>query len=154
MNSSMKALLMMGCPELPVQTAAALYIANRLNLEGFDVTAAGNKAAISLLLSSDPEKHYIKKVMDLDRCIGSLAEKKIDFDLGFVFIHSDSGISYLSTLKSLSNARTVAVIFGKEIEPLIEASGDSVIIAAKAVHNPTPLRAQIDGVKSWAALKK
>ncbi|VVB54104.1 Uncharacterised protein [uncultured archaeon] len=150
----MKALFMMGCPELPVQTAAALYIANKLNKEGFEVTSAGNKAAISLLLNSDPERHYIKKVMDLDRCIGALAEKTIDFDLCFVFIHSDSGISYLATIKSISKAKTIAVIFGKEIESLIEASGDSIIIAAKAVHNPTPLRAQIDGVKSWAALRK
>src|SRR3989337_123571 len=148
----MKALLMMGCPELPVQTAVALYITNKLNGEGFEVTAAGNKAAISLLLNSDPEKHYIKKVMDLDRCIGALAEKKMDFDLCFVFIHSDSGISYLATVKAITKAKPVAIIFGKEIEPLIEASGDSVIIAAKAVHNPTPLRAQIDGVKSRAAL--
>ncbi len=150
----MKALLMMGCPELPVQTAAALYIANKLNREGFEIICAGNKAAISLLINSDPEKHYIKKVMDIDRCIGDIVEKKIDFDLCFVFIHSDSGISYLSTVKSISKAKTVAVIFGKEIEQLIEASGDSIIIAAKAVHNPTPLRAQIDGVKSWAALRK
>ncbi len=143
---------MMGCPELPVQTAAALYIANRLNREGIEVTAAGNKAAISLLLNSDPEKHYIKKVMDLDRCIANLVEKKIEFDMCFVFIHSDSGITYLATVKSLSNAKMVAVIFGKGIEPLIEASGDSMILAAKAIHNPTPLRAKIDEVKSWAAL--
>jgi hypothetical protein len=150
----MKTLLMMGCPELPVQTAVALYIANKLNCEGFDVTAAGNKAAISLLLNSDPEKHYIKKVMDIGMCIGALAEKKMEFDLCFVFIHSDTGISYLATVKSLSKAKTVAVIFGNEIEPLIEASGDSVIIASKAVHNPTPLRVKIDGVKSWAALMR
>jgi len=150
----MNALLMMGCPELPVQTAAALYIANRLNHEGFEVTAAGNNAAIGLLLNSDPERHYIKKVLDLDRCIANLAEKKMEFDLCFVFIHSDSGISYLATVKSLSKAKTVAIVFGKEIEPLIEASGDSIIIAAKAVHNPTPLRTKIDGVKSWAALMK
>ncbi|MBU4374439.1 MAG: DUF1890 domain-containing protein, partial [Euryarchaeota archaeon] len=97
----MKALLLMGCPELPVQTAAAIYIANKLNLEGFEVTAAGNNAAQSLLLNSDPEKHYIKKVMELDRCIGALAEKKMEFDLCFVFIHSDTGISYLATVKSL-----------------------------------------------------
>lgn len=150
----MKALLMMGCPELPVQTAAALYIANKLNREGFEVTVAGNPAAIGLLLNSDPERHYLKKVMELDRCIATLAEKKQDFDLCFVFIHSDTGISYLATVKSLSKAKTVAVIFGKDIEPLIEASGDSMIIAAKAVHNPAPLRAQIDGVKSWAALTR
>jgi hypothetical protein len=65
-----------------------------------------------------------------------------------------SGTTYLATVKSLSKAKTVAVIFGKDIEPLIEASTGSIIIAAKAVHNPTPLRAQIDGVKSWAALTK
>jgi hypothetical protein len=123
-----------------------------LNLESFEVIAAGNKAAISLLLNSDPEKHYVKKVIDLDRCIGALAEKKMDFDLCFVFIHSDTGISYLATVKSLSKAKTVAVIFGKEIEPLIEASAGSIILAANAVHNPTPLRAKIEGVKSWAAL--
>ncbi|MCX9085179.1 MAG: DUF1890 domain-containing protein [Candidatus Methanoperedens sp.] len=145
---------MMGCPELPVQTASALYIANKLNIEGFEVTAAGNKAAISLLLNSDPEKHYIKKVMDIDRCIGAIVDKKSDFDLCFVFIHSDSGISYLATIKSISKAKTVAVIFGKDIDPLIKASEDSIIIAAKAVHNPTPLRAQIDGVKSWAVLTR
>jgi hypothetical protein len=150
----MKALLMMGCPELPVQTSAALYIANKLNCEGFEVTSAGNKAAISLLLNSDPEKHYIRKVMDLDRCIGALAEKKMDFDLCFVFIHSDSGVSYLATVRSLSQAKTVAVIFGQEIEPLIEASAGSIIIAARAVHSPTPLRVQIDRVKSWAALTR
>lgn len=150
----MKALLMMGCPELPVQTAVALYIANKLNLEGFEVIAAGNNAAISLFLNSDPEKHYIKKVMDLDRCIGALAETKMELDLCFVFIHSDTGISYLATVKSLSKAKTVAVIFGKEIEPLIEASAGSIILAATAVHNPTPLRAKIEGVKSWAALTR
>ncbi len=150
----MKALLMMGCPELPVQTAAALYIANKLEKEGIEVIAAGNKAAVGLLLNSDPEKHYIKKVIDLDNCIGAMAEKKMDFDLCFVFIHSDSGISYLSTVKAISKAKTIAVIFGKDIEPLIDASGDSVIIAAKAVHNPTPLRVKIDGVRSWAALMR
>lgn len=150
----MKALLMMGCPELPVQTAAALYIANKLNTEGFDVISAGNKAAIGLLLNSDPERHYVRKVMDLDRCIGALAEKKIDFDLCFVFIHSDSGISYLMTVRSLSKAKTIAVIFGKDIEPLIQSSSDSIIIAAKAVHNPAPLKSRIDEVKSWAALMK
>lgn len=144
----------MGCPELPVQTAAALYMASKLNREGFEVTGAGNSAAISLLLNCDPERHYIKKVMELDRCIADLAEKKMDYDLCFLFIHSDSGIAYLETVKSLSRAKTVAIIFGKDIEPLIRASGDSVIIAAKAVHNPTPIRSKIDGVKSWAALTR
>src|SRR3990170_2958730 len=78
-----KALLLMGCPELPVQTAAALYIANKLNREGFEVIAAGNRAALGLLLNSDPERHYIKKAIDIDRCIADLAEKKNDYDICF-----------------------------------------------------------------------
>ncbi len=150
----MKALLFMGCPQLPVQTVAALDIASMLKLEGIEVTAAGNNAALSLLRGSDPEKHYVSKMTDLDRCIADIAENKTDYDLCFVFIHNDSGIVYLETLKSLSKAKTVAVIFGKNIEPLINACGDSIVVAAKASHNYTPLRAKIREVESWAALTK
>ena len=150
----MKALLIMGCPQMPVQTPAVLHIASKLKLEGMEVTAAGNKAALSLVRGSDPEKHYVTKMTDLDRCIADLAEGKTDYDLCFVFIHNDSGIVYLETLKSLSKGKTVAVIFGKNIEPLVNACGDSVVVAAKAAHNFTPLRVKIGEVKSWAALTK
>ena len=144
----------MGCPQLPVQTPAVLYIANRLKKEGFEVTAAGNNAAVSLVLNSDPEKHYIKKLLNLDRCIAGLAEHRIDFDLSIAFIHNDSGVAYMETISSLSKGRTVAVIFGKHIDTLVEKCGDSAVIAVKAAHNATPLRVKIDEVRSWAALMR
>lgn len=150
----MRTLLLMGCPRLPVQTPAVLYLASKLKREGFDVTAAGNKAATSLILNSDPEKHYIQKCMDIDRCIAELAEKRMDFDLNFVFIHNDSGIAYLETIRSLSSGKMVAVIFGKQVEKLMEASKDSIVIAATTVHNSTPLTVKIDEVRSWAVLMK
>jgi len=150
----LRALLFMGCPQVPVQTPAVLDIASSLKLEGIEVTATGNKAALSLVRGCDPEKHYITKMTDLDRCIADIAEHKTDYDLCFVFIHNDSGIVYLETLKSLSKAKTVAVIFGKNIEPLVNACGNSVVVAAKAEHNFTPLRAKIREVESWAALTK
>ena len=150
----MKALLFMGCPQMPVQTTAVLNIASKLKQEGIDVTAAGNKAALSLVRGSDPEKHYVTKMTDLDRCIANFAEHKTDYDLCFVFIHSDSGIVYLETLKSLSKAKIVAVIFGKDIEPLVKACGDSMVVAAKATHTFTPLKVKIGEVKSWVALMK
>ncbi|MFU8766133.1 MAG: DUF1890 family protein [Candidatus Methanoperedens sp.] len=150
----MKALLFMGCPQMPVQTPAVLDIASKLKLEGIEVTAAGNKAALSLVRGCDPEKHYVTKMTDIDRCIADIAEHKTDYDLCFVFIHNDSGIVYLETLRSLSKAKTVAVIFGKNIEPLVNACRDSVVVAARASHNFTPLRAKIREVGLWAALTK
>ncbi|MEA1966302.1 MAG: DUF1890 family protein, partial [Euryarchaeota archaeon] len=91
------ALFLLGCPESPVQTAIALYLANGLKRDSIDVTVAGTKAAIALLKVSDPEGNYVRKTADLDSCIENLAEKKVDFDLCFVFVRNDAGISYLST---------------------------------------------------------
>lgn len=150
----MKALLFMGCPQMSVQTPTVLYIANKLKQEEIEVTAAGNKSALSLIRASDPDKHYITKMVDLERCIADIAEAKTDYDLCIVFIHNDSGMVYLETLKSISKGKTVAVIFGKNIEPLAKACGDSVAVAAKTTHSFPPLRAKIGEVKLWAALTK
>jgi len=149
----LKALLFMGCPQVPVQTPAVLYIANKLKNEGFEVIASGNKAAISLIHSSDPEKHYISKLIDLDKCIADISEKLIDFDIIVVFIHNDSGITYLETLKSLSKAKVLAVVFGKHAETFVKEAGDCVIASANSTHNIIKLKMEINKVKSWAVLK-
>lgn len=149
----MKALLALGCPELPVQTSLALYLAQKLQKEGIEVTIAGTNAAVSLIRVADPDRHYSKHLTDLDRTIEGLAEKRTDYDLAFVFIHSDSGISYLATLKSLSKGNVTAVIFGKEIESLVAMAEEqgTPTIAARAVHNPMPLKIKFDEVEQWAA---
>ena len=152
-----KALLLLGCPELPVQTGIALYLANRLNDAGLEVFVSGTDAALHLLKVSDPQGHYVdaEKMVNLDKCIESLAEKRIDFDLCTVFVHNDAGISYLATIQSISNAKLVAIIFGSDAESIsgqIEFECEKFV--AKAVHNPMPLKKKIDTmmkeVKRWA----
>ena len=86
------ALLVLGCPQVPVQTSIALYLINRLKKAGIMPTVAGNKAANTLLVVADPDRHYLGEVMDLDRAVVQITEKKRDFDRCFVFIHNDAGL--------------------------------------------------------------
>lgn len=142
-----KALLVMGCPEVPVQTGIVIYLADKLQKAGYTVTVAGTDAALKLIRVSDPEEHYIKDLADLDSCIADLAEKRRDFDLCFVFMHNDSGMTYGATFSVLSRARLYALVFGKNAEALAETiEYPAEKIVAKAVHNPMPLKNKIDRV--------
>lgn len=152
-----KALFLLGCPEVPVQTGIALYLASRLKNAGMDVFVAGTDAALELLKVSDTEAHYVNAEMmtNLDKSIESLAEKRLDFDFCFVFVHNDAGISYLATVQSISKAKLFAIIFGNDAESLakqIEFNCEKLV--AKSVHNPNPLKKEIDEmikeVKKWA----
>ena len=62
-----KVLLMMGCPEVPVQMSMVLYLSNKLTKAGLDVTVAGTEAATKLLKVSDVDKYYVKNSVDLDK---------------------------------------------------------------------------------------
>jgi len=73
----------MGCPEVPVQMSVVLYLSNKLNKSGRDVTVAGTDAALKLLKVADIEGHYVEKTMDVDQCIADIVEKKINFDCCF-----------------------------------------------------------------------
>lgn len=145
----------MGCPEVPVQMGIGIYCAHMLNIHGWEVTTAGNPSVINLLRAADPDKHYVKKVMDLDRCIEDLVEKKKEFDLSVVFAHNDAGISYAATVRHLSPGRLVVVIFGRNAEELA-ASIDFPCekVAEKAVHNPVELRKKVNEVFGWRASTK
>lgn len=146
-NGNGKALLVMGCPEVPVQTSLVLYLSNKLQKAGFHVTIAGTDAALKLMKVSDPEKHYIKDTVDLDQCIADLVEKRYDFDLCFVFMHSDAGMAYGATMSAISNAKLYAVVFGKNAEALAETiEYPAEKIVAKATHNPIALKNKIDKV--------
>ena len=141
-------LLMMGCPEVPVQTSIVLYLSNKLNKEGYNVTLAGTDAALKLLMVADPEGHYIKNTIDVDQCIADIVERKRDFDICFAFMHSDAGMTYAATMSAISQAKIYAVVFGKEAVALadtIEFPAEKIV--AKAVHNPIPLKAKLDRVK-------
>lgn len=152
-----KALVLLGCPELPVQTGIALYLASRLKDAGIEVFIAGTDAALHLLSVSDPQGYYVaaERMINLDKCIASLAEKKFECDLCAVFVHNDAGTSYLATVQSISTAKLLAIFFGTDADALagqIEFECDKLV--AKAVHNPMPLKKQIDvmikEVEKWA----
>ncbi len=146
------ALFLLGCPESPVQTAIALYLANGLKKDSIDVTVAGTRSAIALLKISDPEGNYVLKTADMDSCIEHLAEKKVDFDLCFVFVRNDAGISYLSTVNSISGAKLFAIVFGSDADALaslIDFNCEKIVY--KTSHNPIPLKKRIDKVMKWDA---
>ncbi|WP_332450588.1 DUF1890 domain-containing protein [Methanoculleus sp.] len=148
-----QALLVFGCPEVPVQAAIGLYLAGRLGEDGYDVLSAGNPSVLGLLRVSDIQKHYIGKTIDLDRCIGELAEKKRDASLCVIFAHNDAGISYAASMRYLlPEARLVVIVFGRNAEELaggVDFPCEKIV--EKAVHNPGKLRKGIDGVFGWRA---
>jgi hypothetical protein len=147
------ALLILGCPEVPVQQALALHIANNFRKRGISVHAAGNPAVLNLLKVSDPEKRYLPEMQVLEKCIEEIVEKKRDAKLCIVFAHSDAGITYAATMRHLlPEARLVIIIFGKDPEPLaalIDFPCEKIV--EKAVHNPMQLRKKINEVFGWAA---
>lgn len=146
-SESKDVLLMMGCPEVPTQTAIVLYLSNKLEKEGMKVTAAGTDAARKLLTVSDPDRHYVKNLVDLDQCIADIIEKRKDFDACFAFMHNDSGVTYAATMSAISKAKIYSVVFGRNAEALAETiEFPCVKIVAKAVHNPTPLKNKLDKV--------
>ena len=147
MSEGKRALLVMGCPEVPVQMSMVIYLSNRLTKCSYDVTVAGTDAAVKLLKAADPESYYVKKTVDLDELIANIVEKKIDFDLCFAFMHSDAGMTYGATFSAISKARLFAVVFGKNAEALgasIDYPAEKIV--AKATHNPNPLKNKIDKV--------
>ncbi len=87
-TSTGSALLVLGCPQVPVQTSIALYLINRLKKSGFVPVVAGNKAANTLLVIADPDRHYLGEVMDLDRAVAMITDKKRDFAMQRQWVRS------------------------------------------------------------------
>jgi len=146
------ALLVLGCPQVPVQTSIALYLINRLKKAGITPVVAGNKAANTLLVVADTDRHYLGEVIDLDRAVALISDKKRDFDLCFVFIHNDAGVSYAATMGAISKAKLYALVYGEHYEDQVKkVDFPCITIAAKAVHNPLPLKKVLDEVKPWDA---
>ncbi|MCX6686518.1 MAG: DUF1890 domain-containing protein [Methanoregula sp.] len=150
-KSQRSALLVLGCPQVPVQTSIALYLIHRLRQAGISPVVAGNRSAVTLLVVADPKRHYLGEALDLDRAIDQITEKKRDFDLCFVFIHNDAGVSYAATMGAISKARLYAIIYGEHYDKIVSSIEFPCInIAANAVHNPMPLKKMLDEVAPWA----
>jgi hypothetical protein len=148
-----EALLLLGCPEVPVQQALALYLLGRLGSAGYATTCAGNPAVLQLLRVSDPGRHYVGPMVEIERCIGEIAEGTRTADLCIAFAHSDAGITFAATARYLlPDARFVLLAFGREAETLAgQATFPCELIVDVAVHNPTKLKRKIDEVCAWPA---
>jgi threonyl-tRNA synthetase len=146
------ALLLLGCPEVPVQMGIALYLAGRLEKDGISVAVAGNPSVIQLIRVSDPDEHYIRRVTSLEKAMADLIEGRVHPDLIVSFAHNDAGISYAATVRHVSPSRLYLIVFGQEAEALAGlAEFECEKIVERAVHNPVQLRKKIDGVFGWAA---
>ena len=142
-----KVLLMMGCPEVPIQTSIALYLSHKLTNLGLDVTVAGTDAATKLLKVSDSDGYYAKKLADLDKTLEDIIEKKTDFDICFAFMHNDAGMTYAATMSAISQAKMYSIVFGRNAEALAETiEFDCEKIVTKDVHNPVRLKSKLDKV--------
>ena len=146
-------LLVMGCPEVPVQNALATYLGNSFQKKGSLVTLAGNPSVIQLLRVADPDCHYLKKYANLDKVIAELAEKKRSADITIGFAHNDAGISYIATLRHLlPETRLIAIIFGRNADELAATiSFPCEKVVEKAVHNPVQLVRKIQVMFGWDA---
>jgi hypothetical protein len=141
------ALLVLGCPEVPVQTSIALYLMRVLRRTGIYPVVAGTKAARALLDTADVDRHYVGDLIDLDQCIGEIAEGRRDAHLCFVFVHKDAGISYAATMASLLHGEVYALVFGDHAQELANQITFPIhLITARATHNPGPLKHRIDAL--------
>lgn len=148
-----KALILLGCPESPAQTPLAIYTTYRLTEMGYLVTVASTPSAKKLLEVGDPDEHYVKNKMDIEKCLDVLEEGLYDLLVGFV--HKDAAVSYFVTFYHILNCRSLAIVFHREPEKLknfektIKENTEAETVSARAYHNPTPIRVRLD-----RALKK
>ncbi|MDD3977484.1 MAG: DUF1890 domain-containing protein [Methanomicrobium sp.] len=152
LNNSGSALLVLGCPQVPVQTTSVLYIAARLKKAGIKTVVAGTPAARLLIKYADFDGHYIDEIKDLDFIIDAIIEKGEKYPLCFVFIHNDAGVSYAATMDSIMKSVLYPVIFGSDADELsTQITFECEKISVPATHNPKPLINEINKVIKWDA---
>ena len=138
-----KVLLMTGYPEIPIQTSIALYLSHKLTNLGLDVTVAGTDAATKLLKVSNSDGYYARKLVDLDKTLEDIIEKRTDFDICFAFMHNDAGMTYAATMSAISQAKLYSIVFGIHAETLADTiEFDCEKIVAKAVPQPCSVKEQ------------
>ncbi|HOK58830.1 MAG TPA: DUF1890 domain-containing protein [Methanothrix sp.] len=150
--SNPDALILMGCPEVPVQMSLVLYLSGALRDKGIDVFIAGNPAALNLARVADRKRCYLGRLIELERTIADIVEGRRYFGICFAFAHNDAGITYAATVRALlPESKFFLIIFGRNAEELAgTVDFDAEKVVERAVHNPLGLRKKIDGVLAWA----
>ena len=131
------ALILLGCPQVPIQTSIALWLCAALKNSGIRCLVGGTPSARLLLEVADPERHYLTEV-----------------DAVFVLIHNQAAVAYAATMAEIAGGTTYALLFGEETESrLQEMEGISCqLVTAKGSHNPLPLKRKIQEViTAWDA---
>lgn len=146
------ALLVMGCPKVPVQTSLVLYLAHRMKKAGVRTIIAGTPSARQLIRVADPDGHYTMEMKDLDATITSLSQGELTITDSYIFVHNDAGVSYAATIQFLTENPVTAIIFGEEAEQIsLEITFPCKIIAEPATHNPMSLKKKIEEAAPWDA---
>jgi hypothetical protein len=148
-------LLLLGCPQIPVQSPIVLYVADLLKDIGKTPVIAANPSAKQLILASDPKKHYVAEYRDVDRTISDLADGKVGYPLIISFVHNDAGLTYTATVADLaSESLMVVVLFGEHAYDIAEeVAFPAKKIVEPVIHNTRPLLAKIDEMIKWVVLK-
>lgn len=148
-------LILLGCPQIPVQSAVTIYIADFIRDLKFTPVVAANPSATQLIKASDPKGYYVKDYKNVDKVIADLADGLISYPLIISLIHNDAGLTYTATAAALSpNSLMIAVLYGEhayDIANEIEFPCEKVV--APVTHNTKPLLGKIDEVLEWAASK-
>ena len=108
----MKALVLLGCPEAPSQTPIGLYASYKLGQMGYDVTVSSNPAAGKILDISDPEGVYVKKRVDIEKCLDEIEEG--DYDLLVGCVHKDAAATFFITYYHVLKCKALAIVFSRD----------------------------------------
>lgn len=148
-------LILLGCPQIPVQSAVTIYVADLIRDLGHTPVVAANPSATQLIKASDPKGHYVNSYKNVDKLISDLADRVVSYPLIISLIHNDAGLTYTATAAALApSSLMITILYGEhayEIAGEIEFPAETVV--APVTHNTRPLLGKIDEVLSWAALK-
>jgi len=150
-----EALILIGCPQIPVQSPLVLYIADYLRDAHLTPVVASNPSARQLIKVSDPKGHYVTGFCDLEKTIGDLSDGKVSYPLIVSLVHNDAGNTYTATVAALSPASTlVTIFFGEHAYDLAEdAVYPTEKITAPLTHNVKGLIPHLEEVLEWAVSK-
>jgi len=137
-------MIILGCPEPPVLIPSFMFLLNMLKNKGHEIIVSANPAALKLIESADPEKHYLKGIGFQPIDEGFKIKAEVDHIFGFA--HNDAAVNYIITYKMTHNVDTSAIVFGKEFkDELVQLLTENGVNAqmARAFHNPTPLNVKL-----------
>jgi hypothetical protein len=148
-------LILLGCPQIPVQSAVTVYVADFLRDAGFTPVVAANPSATQLVKASDPKGYYVKDYQNVDKMIADLADGKVSYPLIVSLIHNDAGLTYTATAAALApDSLMIVIVYGEHAYDLAgEIAFPAETVVAPVTHNTRPLLGKIDEVLEWAASK-